>query len=108
MPWLLITQPSPRDQAALTKALVTAPQSNGAMSPRGSSGHRLRHQDWRIELAEAANAAAAQHNFVVFHIGTSEPNKTAALSRPYVERTEILHSLRQISHMLGPRLNASV
>src|SRR6185312_3299041 len=33
MPWLLITHPSPRDQAALTSALVTAPQSNGAMSP---------------------------------------------------------------------------
>src|SRR5262245_11371154 len=32
MPWLLITAPSPRDQAALTSALVTAPQSNGVSS----------------------------------------------------------------------------
>jgi hypothetical protein len=29
MPWLLMTQPSPRDQAALTRAVVTAPQSKG-------------------------------------------------------------------------------
>jgi len=33
MPWLLITQPRPRDQAALTRQLVTAPQSKGPMSP---------------------------------------------------------------------------
>ena len=32
MPWLLMTQPRPRDQAAFTRALVTAPQSKGAMS----------------------------------------------------------------------------
>ena len=34
MPWLLITQPSPRDQAALTSALVTAPQSKAVSSLR--------------------------------------------------------------------------
>ena len=32
MPWLLITAPSHRDQAALTSAVVTAPQSNGVSS----------------------------------------------------------------------------
>ena len=32
MPWLLMTQPSPRDQAALTMQLTTPPQSKGAMS----------------------------------------------------------------------------
>ena len=31
MPWLLITAPRPRDQAALTKAVVTAPQSNAVL-----------------------------------------------------------------------------
>jgi hypothetical protein len=32
MPWLLITAPSARDQAALTRAVATAPQSNGMSS----------------------------------------------------------------------------
>jgi hypothetical protein len=32
IPWLLITQPSPRDHAAFTRQLTTAPQSKGGMS----------------------------------------------------------------------------
>src|ERR1700679_3485713 len=45
MPWLLITAPSPRDQAALTRAVATAPQSNGVSSlpprPRHARHHPL-------------------------------------------------------------------
>jgi nitroreductase len=37
IPWLLITAPSPRDHAALTNAVATAPQSNAVSSLSASS-----------------------------------------------------------------------
>ena len=49
IPWLLITQPKPRDQAALTIALVTPPQSNGA-------AHRLEQLLGYANLAVAAGS----------------------------------------------------
>ena len=37
MPWLLITAPKPLDQAALTSAVVTAPQSKAVSSLSAST-----------------------------------------------------------------------
>ncbi len=55
MPWLLITAPSPRDQAALTRAVATRAAIERrivAAVEHAVIGHD--HADRRVELAEAA------------------------------------------------------
>ena len=50
--WLLITEPKPRDHAALMIALVTQPQSNGA-------AHRFEQLLGNANLAVAVSCGSA-------------------------------------------------
>ena len=66
MPWLLITQPRPRDQAALTRALVdraAVERGDVAAVDRAVVGHD--HRDRRVELAKAAQHPVLAPGLVV-------------------------------------------